>query len=295
VLQALFCALLPEKRVALHWQKCWQRTRLPTLGFEHLEPRLIASLAHLRSWQPAMADEKELERLSKELDASLHRISNLQQGRTSVSASRRLGRWVRSPAALGAVAAGCLFTVALARLEEKREHTVRRPLVTLKYRTVLLRAYVCLWVCRPSARQWTRRGKRCSKRCRGEQSCWSVFLRTVDGCRVCLSASHSWRRLEAVAAVLLVAACCASRILHTSTRKRRARKLPTRPLECRVRGEADARVARLRSCIEAELAGPSRGLADRLRRALAAADWGPAAGAPAPAVAPAVRIPAVEV
>jgi len=90
-------------------------------------------LASVHSWQPAMADEKELERLSKELDASLHRISNLQQGRTSVSASRRLGRWVRSPAALGAVAAGCLFTVAVARLEEKREHTVRRPLVPLSY------------------------------------------------------------------------------------------------------------------------------------------------------------------
>lgn len=69
-----------------------------------------------------MADHKELDRLSKELEASLQRIDKLQKGHVGVPLGRRLYRIVASPWLAGAAAVGCMFMISLDRLEEKREN-----------------------------------------------------------------------------------------------------------------------------------------------------------------------------
>lgn len=72
-----------------------------------------------------MGDQQELEKLTKQLDASLNRIDRLQKGQTAVPAGRRLYRMATSPSVWGAVMSGILFTVVLNRLSDKREYQVR--------------------------------------------------------------------------------------------------------------------------------------------------------------------------
>ena len=73
-----------------------------------------------------MAEQQELDRLTKQLDASLGRIDRLQKGQTAVPAGRRLYRMAKSPSVWGAVMSGILFTVVLHRLSDKREYQVRQ-------------------------------------------------------------------------------------------------------------------------------------------------------------------------
>lgn len=119
-----------------------------------------------------MGDQQELEKLTKQLDASLNRIDRLQKGQTAVPAGRRLHRMAKSPSVWGAVMSGILFTVVLNRLSDKREYQVRQRAWTAAAELLLA---VLLLDCPPSglpprrknALHWTKRKRACVRRLAG--------------------------------------------------------------------------------------------------------------------------------
>ena len=118
-----------------------------------------------------MGDQQELEKLTKQLDASLNRIDRLQKGQTAVPAGRRLYRMATSPSVWGAVMSGILFTVVLNRLSDKREYQVRQwPLsADLRVLLVVLLLTPAFWSAarRKSAPPWRKRGQGCMQRSTG--------------------------------------------------------------------------------------------------------------------------------
>ena len=85
-----------------------------------------------------MGDQQELQKLTKQLDASLNRIDRLQKGQTAVPAGRRLYRMATSPSVWGAVMSGILFTVVLNRLSDKSEYQVRQWPLSAELRVLLV-------------------------------------------------------------------------------------------------------------------------------------------------------------